>query len=119
MGRAAAYALAPHQHPGLATLKVHELTSAPKHTSTAWLRAPPLRVLRVFQRFAAGTGLQSVITKATWYVSSGTFRVEFKPAASLVLQYGKDDASQTLVPEGATILSTSSTTASWTALPAS
>ena len=62
------------------------------------LRTVAESVTELQELFAAGTGLQSVITKATWYVSTGTFRVEFNPSPSLVLQYGKDD-SRTLVPE--------------------
>lgn len=62
------------------------------------LRTVAESVTELQELFAAGTGLQSVIAKATWYVSTGKFRVEFKPTASLVLQYGKED-SRTLVPE--------------------
>ncbi len=56
-------------------------------------------VTELQELFAAGTGLQSVITKAVWYVSSGTFRVEFKPLASLVLEYGREGAIRAVVPE--------------------
>ncbi len=48
--------------------------------------------------FAVGAGLQSAISKATKYVSSGVFRVEFKPAAALVLEYGHG-SNRTTLPE--------------------